>query len=275
MFFVVLPDAPLGGPAVASTESGFLKPAADRSLELLLTHPMGYSEIWDGKVEVTGLVQDTITGARIELRTDVVARTPEAKHYTAGHRLYGLVNGELMWTFDMAAMGEPLQNHLAASMATSTPEARTRDLTRLAALQLWNEQLGATTDPYAKIRLGETDVMQRARDLAGQLNAPRPGLNDAVARQECARHLAEPVQAHAEGAHHALELELGDAGDEPGSMQKSGASHALQHHCPVAPDQTPAAAACSAGGDGIAHFAAPVAALGSLTRAPPVEPPAA
>lgn len=87
-----------------------------------------------------------------------------------------------------------LQSHLAASMVTLTPEARTRDLTRLAALQLWNEQLGHTTDPYAKIRLGEADVMQRARDLAGQLNAPRPALNDAVARQECARHLAEPMQ---------------------------------------------------------------------------------
>lgn len=94
----------------------------------------------------------------------------------------------------VAGSATQLQNHLTASMATSTPEARTRDLTRLAALQLWNEQLGVTTDPYAKIRLGEADVMQRARDLAGQLNAPQPALNDALARQECARHLSEPMQ---------------------------------------------------------------------------------
>jgi hypothetical protein len=99
-----------------ATECGYLRPHPDRTLELLLSHPTGYSEIWEGRIEVTELHQDAITGARIEMRTDVVARTPQAKPYTAGHRLYGLVNGELMWTFDMAAMGQPLQNHLAARL---------------------------------------------------------------------------------------------------------------------------------------------------------------
>ncbi len=99
-----------------ATESGFVRPQQDRSVELLLTHPTGYTEIWEGSVEVTGLVQDTITSARMEVRTDVVARTEAAKPYTAGHRLYGLVNGELLWTFDMAAMGLDLQNHLAARL---------------------------------------------------------------------------------------------------------------------------------------------------------------
>jgi THAP4-like, heme-binding beta-barrel domain len=99
-----------------ATESGYLKPHPDRSLELLLSHPTGFSEIWEGRVEVTSLEHDRITGARIEMRTDVVARTPSAKPYTSGHRLYGLVDGQLMWTFDMAAMDEPLQNHLAARL---------------------------------------------------------------------------------------------------------------------------------------------------------------
>ena len=39
-------------------------------------------------------------------------RTETAKEYNAGHRLYGLVDGDLMWAFDMAAMGQPLQPHL-------------------------------------------------------------------------------------------------------------------------------------------------------------------
>lgn len=99
-----------------ASESGFLRPYPDRTLELLLTHPMGYTEIWEGRVEVTGLEQDTITGAKMELRTDVVARAEAAKPYTAGHRLYGLVKGELLWTFDMSAMGLDLQNHLAARL---------------------------------------------------------------------------------------------------------------------------------------------------------------
>ena len=45
-----------------------------------------------------------------------VARTATAKEYTGGHRLYGLVQGDLYWTFDMAAMGQELQNHLAAQL---------------------------------------------------------------------------------------------------------------------------------------------------------------
>ena len=66
---------------------------------------------------MTGLENATITGARATLRTDAVMRTNSAKDYSEGERLYGLVDGKLLWTFDMAAMGEPLQNHLAASLA--------------------------------------------------------------------------------------------------------------------------------------------------------------
>ena len=106
-----------------ATESGFLRALPDRSVELLLSHPTGFSEIWEGNVEVTGLVQDTITGAKMEIRTDVVARTGDAKPYTAGHRLYGLVEGDLLWTFDMAAMGLDLQNHLAARLKPAPFEA--------------------------------------------------------------------------------------------------------------------------------------------------------
>jgi THAP4-like, heme-binding beta-barrel domain len=103
------------------TETGFLRAAADRSVELLLSHPTGYAEIWEGQVEVTGMVDDTITGAKLELRTDVVARTEASKPYTAGHRLYGLVEGDLLWTFDMAAMGLERQNHLAARLKPQHP----------------------------------------------------------------------------------------------------------------------------------------------------------
>ena len=46
----------------------------------------------------------------------MVARTESAKEYSAGHRLYGLVDGELLWAFDMAAMGQPLQSHISAEL---------------------------------------------------------------------------------------------------------------------------------------------------------------
>ncbi len=90
-----------------ATETGFWRPQPNGLLEVLLSHPTGYSEIWEG----------TVDGPRIELRTDLVARTTTAKEYTSGHRLYGLVESDLMWAFDMAAMGEPLQPHLSARLA--------------------------------------------------------------------------------------------------------------------------------------------------------------
>jgi hypothetical protein len=63
-----------------------------------------------------------ITGARARLRTDHIVRTPSAKEYSEGDRLYGLVDGKLLWTFDMAAMGQDLTNHLAATLNRVVPE---------------------------------------------------------------------------------------------------------------------------------------------------------
>jgi hypothetical protein len=85
-----------------AVETGFWRPKPGNKLEVVLAHPTGFAEIWYGEIE----------GAKIELRTDVVARTETAKEVTAGHRLYGLVKGELMWAYDMAAVGQPLQPHL-------------------------------------------------------------------------------------------------------------------------------------------------------------------
>jgi hypothetical protein len=102
----ILDDAGERGRALA-TETGYWRPHEDGRLEVLLSHPTGYAEIWEG----------TVDGPRIEIRTDMVARTASAKEYTAGHRMYGLVESELMWAFDMAAMGEALQPHLSARLA--------------------------------------------------------------------------------------------------------------------------------------------------------------
>jgi len=89
-----------------ATEAGFWRPRPNNELEVVLAHPTGIAEIWLGE----------IAGAKIEIRTDVVARTVSAKEYTAGHRLYGLAEGDLLWAFDMAAMGQPLQSHISARL---------------------------------------------------------------------------------------------------------------------------------------------------------------
>ncbi len=75
-------------------------------LEVLLTHPTGYVEIYLG----------TVRGPRIDLATDLVARTATAKEYTAATRLYGLVESDLLWAMDMAAVGQPLQSHASARL---------------------------------------------------------------------------------------------------------------------------------------------------------------
>ncbi|MDQ3158049.1 MAG: FABP family protein [Actinomycetota bacterium] len=88
-------------------ETGFVRPTATESdegtgIELVLAHATGFAEVWYG----------TIDGPRLTMSTDIVARTQTAKEYTAGQRMYGLVDGDLMYAFDMAAEGQPLQSHL-------------------------------------------------------------------------------------------------------------------------------------------------------------------
>jgi hypothetical protein len=105
-----------------ATESGFWRPRPNNGIEITLDHPTGFAEIWYGSVEVTGIENAVITGARAQLRTDAVMRTESAKDYTGGERLYGLIDGKLLWTFDMAAVGQPMQNHLAASLTRESAQ---------------------------------------------------------------------------------------------------------------------------------------------------------
>jgi len=87
-------------------ESGFWRPQPDNKLEVTMAHPTGVVEIYVGSVN----------GAQIEIQTDMVARTVTSKEYTAGVRLYGLVEGDLMWAYDMAGVGQNLQSHVSARL---------------------------------------------------------------------------------------------------------------------------------------------------------------
>ncbi|HYN30422.1 MAG TPA: FABP family protein [Dermatophilaceae bacterium] len=93
-----------------ATELGVWRPVAEgpdgTNVELLLTHPSGIVEMYAGRADP----------AKVELRTDGVMRSPHAKPYAAGHRMYGYVQSNLMWVMDMAAMGEPLTSHVSAEL---------------------------------------------------------------------------------------------------------------------------------------------------------------
>jgi len=81
-------------------------PLPGTALEVLLAHPTGIVEIYLG----------TVDGPRVTLATDLVARTQTAKEYTSATRLYGLVEGDLLWAMDMSAVGQPLQSHASARL---------------------------------------------------------------------------------------------------------------------------------------------------------------
>lgn len=90
----------------AAQETGFLRCRPEGKVELLLTHNTGFVEIWYGEAD----------GGKLDLTTDAVARTESAKEVAAGKRLYGNVEGDLLYAYDMAAVGEPLQPHLWARL---------------------------------------------------------------------------------------------------------------------------------------------------------------
>ncbi len=76
-------------------------------LEVSILHPTGVSELYLGQIK----------GPRIDLATDAVVRTSSSKEYNAATRMYGLVEGHLLWAWDMAALGQSLRTHASARLA--------------------------------------------------------------------------------------------------------------------------------------------------------------
>ena len=90
----------------AAIETGFIRCKPEGRVELVLAHNTGFAEVWYGEAGE----------ARMEVSTDAVARTETAKDYVGGKRLYGYVEGDLLYAYDMAAMGQALQPHIWARL---------------------------------------------------------------------------------------------------------------------------------------------------------------
>lgn len=97
-----------GRPEAALTmETGFWRPQRDGSVEVVLAAPEGWAEVWFGKLQVS----------RLELVTDAVARTQTAQvPISGGHRLYGLVDGELWYSHDRATEDHAMQPYMWAHL---------------------------------------------------------------------------------------------------------------------------------------------------------------
>ncbi len=95
----------------SSREVGWWRPVqvdgrATDDVEVLLAQPTGFLELYLGR----------LNGLQLEIATDAVVRTATAKEVTAGHRLYGIVDGALLYAYDMAAVGHGITPHLSARL---------------------------------------------------------------------------------------------------------------------------------------------------------------
>lgn len=75
-------------------------------IEASILHPSGISELYVGQVK----------SARVDLATDAVLRSQSSKEYRAATRMFGLVEGALLWVWDIAALGNPMASHASARL---------------------------------------------------------------------------------------------------------------------------------------------------------------
>ncbi|GAB3616358.1 FABP family protein [Okibacterium endophyticum] len=76
-------------------------------VQVAIVHPDGVNELYLGQ----------IAGPRIDLATDAVMRAAGSKDYSAATRMYGLVDGHLLWAWDIAALGQDLRTHASGRLA--------------------------------------------------------------------------------------------------------------------------------------------------------------
>jgi len=98
-------DGQIVGPDVR--ESGFWRPRGDDDVELLVASPDGLVEIYVGAARTT---------TSWELASDVLARTPDAPEVSRAVRLYGIVEGALMYAIDRAVGEGPLRPTMSARL---------------------------------------------------------------------------------------------------------------------------------------------------------------
>ena len=89
-------------------ETGYMRVPDPGSIEFMIAHPTGITEIGEGTVDVTG------DGLIIDLRSTSIGASASAKEVTAVERTFELAGDRLSYSLRMAAVGLPLQHHLSA-----------------------------------------------------------------------------------------------------------------------------------------------------------------
>jgi hypothetical protein len=98
-------DGRPAGPA--AREAGFWRPREGDDVELLVVDPAGLVELYVGTARTT---------TSWELTSDVLAHTPDGPDVTRSVRLYGVVEGALMYAVDRAIGGAPPRPTMSARL---------------------------------------------------------------------------------------------------------------------------------------------------------------
>lgn len=96
----------------AHAEAGYLRAVGGGRVELVLAHPTGVAELAEGLV-----TRGPSDGrCRLHLATTTVATTATAKEVTSIERSLEVTGDTLRYDLYMAAVGQPHQHHLAATL---------------------------------------------------------------------------------------------------------------------------------------------------------------
>ena len=104
-------------PAPMHAETGYWRFPAPGRVEVVLSHPTGVVEIEEGSI---GLALDG--SLLIELATTQVALSSSAKPVTGLERTFRVTGDTIEYTVRMAAVGVPMQHHLAATLVREQPD---------------------------------------------------------------------------------------------------------------------------------------------------------
>jgi len=91
-------------------ETGFVRVPSPGRVELVLAHPTGIAEIQEGTLSVSA------TTIEMQLNATAIGRTASAKDVTALSRSIRVDGDELTYTLRLGAVGQPLQQHIAATL---------------------------------------------------------------------------------------------------------------------------------------------------------------
>ncbi len=95
-------------------EAGYWRIPSPNVAEIVLAHPTGITEVLEGFAAPNSPgATDTLI---VDVRSSSIASTSSAKEVTRTERTFEITGDVLRYTFRMAAVGQPIQHHLSATL---------------------------------------------------------------------------------------------------------------------------------------------------------------